>query len=97
MGEIIDFNKYKTERTIGNALEERYLQFLTYVNKFVGVPTSLDKAAEAVYYALRYLEGSVNCISTLEYFGIDRPKDIEGFKVHTIDWLNSIIDNISNL
>ena len=61
MGDIINLKDYKESAV----LEEEYLKFLTHVNKFVGIPTTIPELAKTFYFTLRYLEGSVNCLDML--------------------------------
>ena len=94
MDNIVNFNKYKEDKEKEQILEDNFLKFLTYVNKYVGIPTTFKKASEVIYYNLRYLEGTINCISMLQLFTKTNREEIEQFKKLTISWLESIIDSI---
>lgn len=97
MGKLIDFNKYKGDKESGDVLENKYLKFLTYVNKFTGTPTTGDKLAEILYYNLRYLEGTVNGMSMMSFLNVMTRKEIEEGKRLIIGWLNQIIEDVKNI
>ena len=45
MGDIINLKDYKESAV----LEEEYLKFLTHVNKFVGIPTTIPEILIALF------------------------------------------------
>ena len=76
MGDIINLKDYKESAV----LEEEYLKFLTHVNKFVGIPTTIPELAKTFYFTLRYLEGSVNCLDMLSILTTQPEQQIQEMK-----------------
>ena len=98
MGIIIDFKKFREDKIVSDRLEEKYLKYLTHVNKFNGVPTTFDKALEALYFTLRYLEGTVNGLSILMALGVSNlsRSEVDNMKGMLLSWLKDIEENIKN-
>ena len=91
MGKVINLNEFKESKQ----LENDYLKFLTYVNKYTGIPTNLVQLVRVFFLNLRWLEGSVNCLSVLSIVSTN-DKEIEETKTMVIDYLNKIIEDIKN-
>ena len=91
MGKVINLNEFKESKQ----LETDYLKFLTYVNKYTGIPTNLVQLVRVFFLNLRWLEGSVNCLSVLSIVSTN-DKEIEETKTMVIDYLNKIIEDIKN-
>lgn len=91
MGKVINLNEFKESKQ----LENDYLKFLTYVNKYTGIPINLAQLVRVFFLNLRWLEGTVNCLSVLSIVSIN-DKEIEETKTMVIDYLNKIIEDIKN-
>ena len=76
MGDLIKIQDYKDSK----GLEEEYQKFLVYVNKFIGIPSKPPEIVKAFYLCLRYLEGTINCLQTLDALGLI--SDIESHEIH---------------
>lgn len=98
MGIIVDFKKFREDKIASDRLEEKYLKYLSHVNKFNGVPTTFDKALEAMYFTLRYLEGTVNGLSILVALGVSNLSrtEIDSMKGMLLSWIDDIRENIKN-
>lgn len=88
---VINLNEYRESKQ----LENDYLKFLTYVNKYTGIPITLAQLVRVFFLNLRWLEGTVNCLSVLSIVSIN-DKEIEETKTMVIDYLNKIIEDIKN-
>lgn len=86
MGEIVNLEEYKQSKV----LEEEYLKFLTYTNKFVGIPTSIPELMRAFYLILRYLEGTINCFETLSILKPMSEKDVSSLRQMVIEYLQGL-------
>jgi hypothetical protein len=91
MAKIIDFKSYKEQKVDSEKMESLYLDFLKQIHVNCGVPKSIADCFQCLYNALRYFEGSLNCLHIIKT--VDT-RDISQIKSLLIDWLEEIIDNI---
>lgn len=90
MGNVVDLQTYKDSKNY----EEEYLKFLSYVNKYDGVPSDFHKLVKMFYFILRYLEGTVNCFTILSALGKIKEKDVQETREMVKGYLQSILDDI---
>lgn len=90
MGDIINLKDYKESAV----LEEEYLKFLTHVNKFVGIPTTIPELAKTFYFTLRYLEGSVNCLDMLSILTTQPEQQIQEMKKMVRNYLEGLSEDL---
>lgn len=91
MNKIINLNEFREAKQ----LEDDYLKFLTYVNRYTGIPTDLISLIKVFFLNLRWLEGSINCLSVFSIVSTD-DSNIEQTKTMLIDYLNKLIEDIKN-
>lgn len=92
MGKIINLNEYKDSKKI----EDDYLKFLSYVNKYMKIPTNLPELVRCFYFILRYLEGTVNCFSILSVIKNIPDKEVEETRNMVINYLEDIINDLKH-
>ena len=98
MGNILDLDKFRADKSASDELEREYIKFLDHINKFIGPPTSYDKLIRSFYMTLRYLEGNVNTFGILQMLNIYAPKvEVDQLRNHLIRWLQGIIDDLKGL
>ena len=85
MDNIVDLNKYKEQN-------KEYLNFVTHVQKLLGVPTDVNELMKTFEYLLCYLEGTVHCFEVLSVL---KPMDAEAIEHMKMLVLNKL-DSISN-
>lgn len=61
MGDLVNLDEYRQS----NEMEKEYLKFLTYINKYLHIPTDVPELMKCFYFILRYLEGTVNAFEIL--------------------------------
>lgn len=94
MAQVFDFTKFKELKEYSEQLETEYLEFLPWIHKKLGVPTTLSSVLKTLFIVLRYLEGTINGFSIMTLITpIDRENIEEGKKL-IIDWLENIIENV---
>ena len=83
---VVDLATWKQCKNV----EEDYLSFLTYINKYLKPPTSMPDLIRTFYFTLRYLEGTVNALDILSLIK-NLPEDqVETLKSHVINMLDEI-------
>lgn len=93
MGQLINLQEFKESKNY----EKEYLQFLTYVNKYLKIPTDVPTLAKNFYFTLRYLEGTMNCLSILTMMKQMDPKLIEEMKTMVGAYLQEIQDQLNTI
>ena len=93
MGDVINLDEYRNSREI----EEIYQEFVTYTNKFIGLPTDIIRATVILYCILRYMEGTINALNLLR--DLDPNTDLsklDEIKEIAIPWLESILESLKS-
>ena len=96
MSKIVDFNHFRVGKEQNEIIEKKYLKFLAYVNKHLGIPTKFEKCVEVFYFAMRYLEGTINGLLIVGSLFAD-PKELKEFKKMAISWLEDILKNLKEI
>ena len=98
MSNVLDLERFRQNKQYAELYESKYLKFLSHVNKFTGVPTSINKCIELFYMSLRYLEGTVNALGILSTIKMNtNNNDVEQLKTMVIAWLQQLIDDIKSI
>lgn len=87
---VINLEDYRKS----NEMEEDYLKFLSHVNKFMKVPTTIPETVRAFYFTLRYLEGTINAFSILSIIKYMPEEQITEVKNMVINYMSSLIDDL---
>lgn len=90
MSKVVNLDDYRKS----NELEEEYLKFLTHVNKFVGIPTSVPELSKAFYFILRYMEGTINCFETLSILKPMPEQQMEEMRNMVITYLQGLTQDL---
>lgn len=84
---IVDLNKYRHQN-------KEYLDFVTHIQKILGVPTNVDELTKTFEYLLCYLEGTVHCFEVLSVLKPMDAEAIEHMKMHVLNKLDSISNDL---
>lgn len=93
MGQLINLQEFKESKNY----EKEYLKFLTYINKYLSIPTDVPSLAKNFYFTLRYLEGTMNCLSILSMVKQFDPKLVEEMKTMIGSYLQEIQDQLKTV
>ena len=85
------------EFLLGKNLDREYEEFLTHVNKHMGIPTDVPSVAKAIYFTIRYLEGHLNALGILSLLGRVSEDDKHKLFVIMHQYIDSIHKDISSL
>lgn len=93
MGDLVKLEDYRQS----NKLEEEYLQFLSHINKFMKIPTSIGEMARAFYFTLRYLEGTVNGLAILSLIKSMPQDELEEMKVMVTEYMDRLSADLKQI
>lgn len=87
LGDLINLEEYRQS----NELEQEYLKFLTYINKYLHVPTDVPELVKCFYFILRYLEGTVNAFEILSVVKRLPPQQVDEMRNMVMGYMDKII------
>lgn len=86
---VIDFELFKDQKK----LDKEYFAFMNHCNKFFGGDVTPTGVFKRLYFATRYLEGTVNGYSLFTKLGITDEEYNKGTQLFC-DWLEDIINTL---
>ena len=86
---IIDFELFKDQKK----LESEYSAYMVHCNKYFGQGVSPNEIFKRLYFAARYLEGTVNGYMLFSKLGLSDVEYRRGVKLFA-SWLQEIVNKI---
>ena len=86
---IVDFELFKNQKQ----LDKEYSAFMNHCNKFFGADVSAEGVFKRLYFATRYLDGTVNGYSVFGKLGLTDDNYKTGTELFCA-WLEEIISNL---
>jgi len=86
---IINFELFKNQKQ----LDKEYTAFMNHCNKFFGADVSPEGIFKRLYFATRYLEGTVNGYKVFTIMGLADEEYNKGTELFC-DWLEQIIKDM---
>lgn len=86
---IIDFELFKNQKT----LDKEYDKYCSHCNKWFNTDVSPTGIFKRLYFAMRYLEGSVRGYNVFKVMCLDDPEYEKGILLFA-DWLESIVKDL---
>lgn len=88
---VLNFELFKNQKELDN----EYSKFLNHCNKYFGTNVSPEGVFKRLYFATRYLEGTVNGYKIFTMLGLTKEEYDKGTKLFC-DWLEAIIKDLKN-
>lgn len=86
---VVNFELFKNQKQLDN----EYEVFMRYCNKFFGSDVSASGVFKRLYFATRYLEGTVNGYTIFTTLGLSDAEYQKGTELFC-DWLEDIVKNL---
>jgi len=86
---IINFELFKDQKN----LEKEYDKYCAYCNKYFGTDVTPLGIFKRLYFAMKYLEGSVRGYNVFKMMCLDDPEYEKGILLFA-DWLESIVKDL---
>lgn len=86
---ILNFELFKDQKK----LDKEYTEYMAHCNRYFGTDVTPDGIFKRLYFATRYLEGTVNGYTIFTKLGLSDAEYKKGTQIFC-DWLEDIVKNL---